>query len=61
MAEDAERERSNDDVSLPRFSRREQIAAAKVRVTVDKRTGTPTPQWIIDLANEEPPPFRRPA
>lgn len=33
--------------------RRVQIAAAKARVTLDKRLHVETPQWIIDLANEK--------
>lgn len=33
--------------------RRVQIAAAKARVTLDKRLRVETPQWIIDLANEK--------
>lgn len=36
------------------YDRRVQIAAAQARVTLDKRLHIKTPQWIIDLANEEP-------
>jgi hypothetical protein len=33
--------------------RRVQIAAAKARVTLDRRLRVETPKWIIDLANEK--------
>lgn len=33
--------------------RRVQIAAAKARVTIDKRLHVETPKWIVDLANEK--------
>lgn len=33
--------------------RRVQIAAAKARVTLDKRLRVETPKWIVDLANEK--------
>jgi hypothetical protein len=33
--------------------RRVQIAAAKARVTLDRRLRVETPQWIVDLANEK--------
>ena len=36
-----------------RNNRRVQIAAAKARVTLDKRLDEETPQWIVDLANEK--------
>ena len=36
-----------------RHDRRVQIAAAKARVTLDKRLDEETPQWIVDLANEK--------
>lgn len=33
--------------------RRVQIAAAKAKVTLDRRLRDETPQWIVDLANEK--------
>jgi hypothetical protein len=34
--------------------RRVQIAAAKTRITLDKKLGLETPDWIIALSKEEP-------
>ncbi|MGO4582799.1 hypothetical protein AB4Z38_02755 [Arthrobacter sp. 2RAF6] len=34
--------------------RKVQIAAAKARVTLDKRLGEDTPEWIIALSQEKP-------
>lgn len=35
--------------------RRVQAAAARAKVTIDKRRGRTTPQWINDLAAERKP------
>jgi hypothetical protein len=32
-----------------------QIAAAQLRLVTDRRLGKPTPEWVKDLAREEPP------
>lgn len=44
---------------LPERHRRvtlaEGIAAARVQVTIDRRRGVETPQWIRDLAAGKPP------
>ena len=34
--------------------RRAQAAAARAKVTIDKRRGLTTPQWIHDLAERRP-------
>lgn len=61
MSASQERRTVHVDPAPLRVSRREKIAAAKVMVVIDERTGRQTPQWIVDLANEEPPPLREPA
>lgn len=43
------------DVSSPQgrqVTQREAIAAARVRVTADRRLKRTTPAWIVDLANK---------
>lgn len=42
--------------SLPRAVRsaRNKVAAARLRVAVDKQRGVPTPKWIRDLAENKP-------
>lgn len=37
-------------MTKPSFT--EMKLAAQIRVSVDKRLGEPTPQWIIDLASK---------
>jgi hypothetical protein len=32
-----------------------QIAAAQLRLVTDRRLGKPTPDWVKELAAEEPP------
>lgn len=58
MAENAPAPKAGSAGPLRRRSsssrdRRVQIAAAKARVTLDKRLHVETPKWIIDLANEK--------
>ncbi|MGC0252635.1 hypothetical protein [Pseudactinotalea sp. Z1748] len=36
------------------ITREERIAAAQVIVTINKRLGTDSEQWVIDLAEEGP-------
>lgn len=34
----------------PRFSERQRVLAARIRVKVDQRLGYATPEWIVELA-----------
>lgn len=53
-AVDREVPASRRPASVSREDRRVQIAAAKARVTLDKRLGVETPDWIIALSHEVP-------
>jgi len=39
-------------ISKTVLSHRNRVAAARLRVTVDRQRGTETPAWIKQLANE---------
>ncbi len=45
---------SRRPASVKPEDRRVQIAAAKARITLDRLTGDPTPEWIIALSKEQP-------
>ena len=41
--------------SVPWSERKVQVAAAKARITIDRRLGVDTPEWIIALSKEKTP------
>jgi hypothetical protein len=54
QSSDEERRDCHDLRKQARAERRVQVEAAKLRVSLDRRFGRRTPDWVLELAAEEP-------